>query len=162
MAYAVRPAEDRDLPLLAEIERSADGVFGPLGIAFPVGPTVIEEVAAGALQLLVVGDPPIGFAAVIEVDGHRHLEQIALHADHTGRGLGRPLMERVIGDADGGELTLITFRDVPWNGPWYAQFGFVEMPESEWGPELRAHWQAEIAAGLHELGPRLVMRHPGS
>ncbi|MFG2001558.1 GNAT family N-acetyltransferase [Spirillospora sp. NPDC048911] len=160
MAYAVRPAEHRDLPLLADIERSADGVFGPLGIVFPPGPTVIEEVGDGALQLLVMGDPPVGFAAVIEVDGHRHLEQIALRADHTGRGLGRPLVERVIADA-GGDLTLITFRDVPWNGPWYARFGFAEMPEPEWGPQLRAHWQAEIAAGLHELGPRVVMRHRG-
>ncbi|GAA2593590.1 GNAT family N-acetyltransferase [Actinomadura fulvescens] len=164
MAFAVRPAKDRDLPLLAEIERSADRLFAPLGIVFPAGPTVIEEVGAGALQLLVAGDPPVGFAAVIEVDGHRHLEQIALRADHTGRGLGRPLLERVLRDARGhagGEVTLITFRDVPWNGPWYARSGFTEMPEAEWGPELRAHWQEEIAAGLHELGPRLVMRHPG-
>ena len=54
-------------------------------------------------------------------------------------------------------LTLITYRDVPWNGPWYLRHGFVELPESAWGPQLRAHWQAEVEAGLHDLGPRLVM-----
>jgi hypothetical protein len=51
---------------------------------------------------------------------------------------------------------------VPWNGPWYARHGFAELPGSEWGPELRRHWQAEIAEGLHALGPRLVMYVPGT
>ncbi|MEU5883055.1 GNAT family N-acetyltransferase [Spirillospora sp. NPDC047279] len=156
MSLAVRLAEPRDLPLLPAIEASADGVFRPVGIVFPPGPTVIEEVAAEARQILVVGDPPVGFAAVTEVDGHPHLEQIAMHADHTGRGLGGPLLERVIGDASG-DLTLITFRHVRWNGPWYERYGFAEWPEPRWGPQLRAHWHAEIAAGLHELGPRVVM-----
>ena len=38
----------------------------------------------------------------------------------------------------------------------------MTLPESEWGPQLRAHWQAEIDAGLPELGARLVMHHPGA
>jgi hypothetical protein len=58
-------------------------------------------------------------------------------------------------------VTLLAFRDVPWNGPWYARHGFAELPEPAWGPELRGHWQAEIDAGLHGLGPRLVMHSPG-
>ena len=59
-------------------------------------------------------------------------------------------------------LRLLAFRDVPWNGPWYRRQGFAEMPGSEWGPEVRRHWQAEIDAGLHALGPRLVMYVPGT
>lgn len=156
MSQPVRPAEPRDLPLLPAIERSADGLFRGVDIVFPAGPTVVEEVAAQALQVLVVGDPPVGFAAVVELDGHPHLEQIAVHADHTGQGLGVALLKQALRDTAG--LTLITFRDVPWNRPWYSRHGFDEWPESAWGPELRAHWQAEVAAGLHQLGPRLVMR----
>ncbi|SEF54239.1 Acetyltransferase (GNAT) domain-containing protein [Thermomonospora echinospora] len=152
---AVREAQARDLALLPEIERSADGVFASLGIVFPPGPTVIEEVGADA-RVLVVGEPPVGFAAVVELDGHPHLEQIALSAGHTGRGIGGLLLERVVAQATG-PLTLITFRHVPWNGPWYARHGFTELPEERWGPQLRAHWQAEIDGGLHALGPRLVM-----
>jgi hypothetical protein len=57
-------------------------------------------------------------------------------------------------------LTLLTFRDVPWNGPWYLRHGFVELPASAWGSQLRNHGQAEIEAGLHELGPRVAMHHP--
>ena len=159
MAFTVRVAEPRDLPLLPAIESSADGLFGPLGISFPPGPTVIEEVDADTSEILVLGDPPVGFAAVITQDGHPHLEQIALHSSHTGRGLGGPLLKEVVQRADG-ELTLITFRDVPWNGPWYARHGFTEFPQERWGPELRARWQAEIDAGLHALGPRLIMHRP--
>jgi hypothetical protein len=58
-------------------------------------------------------------------------------------------------------MTLVTFRDVPWNGPWYGKHGFTELAADRWGPQLRAEWQAEIDAGLHELGPRLVMVYPG-
>lgn len=154
MDARVRPAQPRDIPLLPRIERSADGMFQALGIVFPAGPTAVEE-AVGA-DVLVLDDPPIGFAAVLEMDGHPHLEQIALDAAHTGRGLGGLLLEAVIERARG-ELTLITFRDVPWNAPWYARFGFLDLPEWRWGPQLRAHWQAEIDAGLHALGARTVM-----
>jgi hypothetical protein len=69
------------------------------------------------------------------------------------------LLDEVVRRAGAG-VTLLTFRDIPWNGPWYAGHGFVELPEEEFGPELRTHWQAEIDAGLHALGHRLAMRHP--
>nr|WP_245974784.1 GNAT family N-acetyltransferase [Thermomonospora umbrina] len=155
----VRPAEERDLVGLPAIERSADKVFEAVGIVFPPGPTVIEEVVERA-RVLVVGKPVVGFAAVVEVDGHPHLEQIAVHADETGRGIGGMLLERVVEEA-AGELTLITFRDVRWNGPWYARHGFAELSEERWGPGLREHWQAEIDAGLHLPGPRMVMSRQG-
>ena len=38
--------------------------------------------------------------------------------------------------------------------------GFVELPEAAWGPQLREHWQDEADAGLHDLGPRVVMHYP--
>jgi len=155
----VRTAREEELALLPEIERSADTLFQRLGIVFPPGPTVIEEIGADA-RVLVAGEPPIAFAAVIELDGHPHLEQIAVAAEFTGRGIGGLLLERVIAQA-AGPLTLITFRTVPWNGPWYARHGFTELPGDRWGPRLRAHWQAEIDAGLHALGPRTVMWRRG-
>ncbi|HEX2312484.1 MAG TPA: GNAT family N-acetyltransferase [Thermomonospora sp.] len=159
MDVAVRAAGEPDLAVLPEIERTADAVFAELGIVFPAGPTVIEGVALSA-RVLVAGEPPVGFAAVIELDGHPHLEQIAVRGDLTGRGVGGLLLERVIAEA-AGPLTLITFREVPWNGPWYARHGFAELPAERWGPGLREHWQAEIDAGLHALGPRLVMAREG-
>jgi len=53
---------------------------------------------------------------------------------------------------------------IEWSGDrMFAEIGirFPPGPADRWGPQLRAEWQAEIDAGLHELGPRLVMVHPG-
>jgi GNAT superfamily N-acetyltransferase len=155
MPLTVRSAQPRDLPLLPGIESSGETIFAAAGIVFRPGPTVIEQMKDDA-QILVLGDPPIGFAALSRLDGRHYLEQISVHASRTGQGFGRVLLQAVIDEA-AGDLTLITFRDIPWNGPWYATFGFTELPGHQWGPRLRARWQAEIDFGLHELGPRLIM-----
>ncbi|KAB2370765.1 GNAT family N-acetyltransferase [Actinomadura montaniterrae] len=163
MQYDVRPARPGDLAGLPAIEDSGDRLFGAIGIVFPPGPTIAEEMIAKGGGFLVAGDPPVGFAAVEEVDGATHLEQISVHADLVGRGIGARLLRAVLdGAARRGSpgVSLLTFRDVPWNGPWYARHGFAELPEDRWGPGIRAYWDAEIAAGLHELGPRLVMWAP--
>ncbi|CAN5517152.1 GNAT family N-acetyltransferase [soil metagenome] len=53
-------------------------------------------------------------------------------------------------------LTLTTFRDVPWNAPYYRRLGFTDLPDTEWGPHLRAKVAREAAAGLSRW-PRVVM-----
>lgn len=85
MDLEVRAAADGDLAVLPEIERGADGLFRPLGIVFPPGPTVIEELIGTDADIIVAGDPPVGFAAVRDVDGAAYLEQIAVRAGLTGR-----------------------------------------------------------------------------
>jgi hypothetical protein len=52
-------------------------------------------------------------------------------------------------------VTLTTYADVPWNGPWYARHGFAELAELT--PELARLRAAERAAGLDRHGRRLVM-----
>lgn len=160
MALTVRRADTADLPLLPAIESSADALFAPLGIVFPPGPTVVEEAIGRGWPILVSGDPPVGFAAVRALDEATHLEQIAVRAELVGRGIGAALLREVLALAPGA-VTLITFRDVPWNAPWYARWGFAEAPADQWGAGLREMWRAEVAAGLHDLGGRIVMRHPG-
>ncbi|WP_141576956.1 GNAT family N-acetyltransferase [Actinomadura sp. WMMA1423] len=163
MVHEVRTARDGDLPGLAEIENSGDAMFAEIGIVFPPGPTVIEQVAGKGAEIVVAGDPPVGFAAVEEVDGAAHLEQISVRGDLVGRGIGVLLLEEVkarAAAAGSPGVSLLTFRDVPWNGPWYARHGFAELPEERWGPGIRSYWDAEIREGLHELGPRLVMWAP--
>jgi GNAT superfamily N-acetyltransferase len=163
MEYDVRPARPGDLAGLPSIEDSGDRLFRPIGIVFPPHPTVAEEMIAKGAGFLVAGDPPVGFAAVEELDGATHLEQISVHADLVGRGIGSRLLRAVLDRAarrGSPGVSLLTFRDVPWNGPWYVRHGFAELPEDRWGPGIRAYWDAEIAAGLHELGPRVVMRAP--
>ncbi|MEU6034913.1 MULTISPECIES: GNAT family N-acetyltransferase [Actinomadura] len=152
-----RVAEPGDLAGLAAIEKSADALFAPLGIVFPPGPTVIEEMIEEDAEILVAGRPPVAFAAVRPLDGATYLEQIAVHAGHVRKGIGTRLLRAVLQRAGAPGVTLLTFRDVPWNAPWYARHGFAEFPQERWGSGLRAHWDAEVAAGLHELGPRVAM-----
>lgn len=161
MPVAVRRAEPADLPVLPEIEAAGDLLFASVGIVFPPGPTVIEEAIRDGARIYVAGDPPVGFAAVRERDGGTHLEQIAVRPEHGRQGVGTALMDRVIADAAGGPITLITFRDVAWNGPWYARLGFTVLGAASHGPQLRGLWEAEFAAGLHRLGARVVMARPG-
>jgi hypothetical protein len=161
VTVTVRAAVPADLAALPAIELSGDVMFAELGIVFPPGPAAVETAIAHGASILVAGDPPAAFAAMIALDGHPHLAQISVRADQTRNGIGSLLLASVI-HGYGPGLTLLTFRDVPWNGPWYLRYGFTELPSSEWGPELRRHWQAEIDAGLHDLGPRLVMHFLGS
>lgn len=156
----MRAAAAADLAGLADIEMSGEPLFADYGIVFKPGPATVDGAIEHGADILVAGDPPVAFAAVIELDGHPHLEQISVHVDHGRQGLGSLLLSEVMRRSGPG-LTLITFRDVPWNGLWYLRHGFAEFPESAWGPQLREHWQAEIDAGVHDLGPRLVMISPG-
>ncbi|MFD0688487.1 GNAT family N-acetyltransferase [Actinomadura fibrosa] len=163
MDLRVRPAGPADMADLPAIENSSDRVFRSVGIVFPPGPTVIEKMIEKGADIVVAGDPPAGFAAFEEVDGAVHLEQIAVRAELMGRGIGVGLLRAVLeraADAGAPGVSLLTFRDVRWNGPWYAKHGFAELPEERWGPGLRSYWDAEVEEGLHDLGPRVVMWAP--
>ncbi|MET7334057.1 GNAT family N-acetyltransferase [Nonomuraea sp. NPDC005650] len=156
----VRWAEPDELPGLVAIELAADQLFEQVDIVFPPGTTMIEE-ADDPLSVLVEGTPPVGFALIAWVDGNLHLEQLAVHPDHMRRGIGGRLIAAVLEHARAAgapAVTLTTYRDVPWNAPWYTRHGFAVMPEEEWGPELRALVENERELGI-EIAPRVVMRH---
>jgi hypothetical protein len=44
-------------------------------------------------------------------------------------------------------LTLTTFRDVPWNAPYYARLGFEVFAREHWGPAMRQRVAREAAGG---------------
>ncbi|WP_049573891.1 GNAT family N-acetyltransferase [Nonomuraea sp. SBT364] len=154
----VRWAEAADLPGLTAVELAADGLFEQVGITFPPGTTMIEEVGDPG-RVLVEGEPPDGFALVGQVDGGLHLEQLAVRPDRMRRGIGGRLVAAVLDHAratGAPAVTLTTFRDVPWNAPWYERHGFRVLPAGDWGPELRALVEHERGLGI-EVAPRVVM-----
>jgi hypothetical protein len=53
--------------------------------------------------------------------------------------------------------TLTTFRDVPWNMPFYARVGFEMIPRDELGSALLARLENEARRGFDPTR-RLVMR----
>ena len=155
----VRPATAADLERLAAVEALGDAlfetVFGELD--WPPPPSG-EERAAEPGFILVVGEPVVGFAHVLERGGGFHLEQLVVDPAHGRRGLGSALIDgvcRVVASRGALEVTLRTFADVPWNAPFYARHGFVELGvEPEWMAPLR---DVEERMGLIHLGRRIAM-----
>lgn len=148
-----------EFALLPNVEQAADLLFARAGIG-PLPPSAGPEEYPTALAVLVTGDPPIGFARLESVDGSAHLEQLSVHPDHGRQGIGAQLLDaacRWAADHGHVAITLCTFADVPWNGPFYARRGFAHLAESELTPGLSALRRRELELGLDALGRRTVM-----
>jgi hypothetical protein len=96
VTLTVRAASPADLAALPAIELSGDAMFAELGIVFPPGPAAVETAIAHGASIVVAGDPPVAFAAVLTLDGHPHLEQISVRADQTRNGIGSLLLDNVV------------------------------------------------------------------
>jgi GNAT superfamily N-acetyltransferase len=165
----IRPPRADELPRLQEIEVAAGKLFVEVGMPEVAGdePFPLEELDAfrrdGRAWVVVdEADQPIGYAVALVVDGNGHLQQISVLPAHGRRGLGRRLVEHVCRwakDEGLSSVTLSTFKDVPWNGPFYERCGFTPVPEAELGPGLRELREAERAAGL-DVDRRHFMRRP--
>ena len=107
--------------------------------------------ADGSLFVAMAGDQVAGYIAMAGFDGMAHICEIDVHPSHTGNGLGRHLMAAGEDWARGQgmpALTLSTFIDVPWNGPWYARQGFEVFPEHHWPPGHLTLWKNQLASAL--------------
>lgn len=160
----IRPAALSEFALLPAIEADADAAFELLDPPFPTAdfpqPGTAEDFAA-AFHIMVAGRPPVGFARLEIVDGQAHLEQLAVSLEHARQGIGRALVAAAKAwarEAGFTAMTLTTFKDVPFNAPFYASCGFEELPPGHWGPDLVALRQRQAATGLDAMGPRISMR----
>ena len=164
-AAAVRPAADEELVGLAEVEKASEAPFVEAGIVLPPEYMSEADLRKCAVVLVAPGPSgaPVGFAAISVVDEAAHLAQLSVDAAFGRRGVGRGLLAAVIGWARRGGLpavTLTTFRDVPWNGPFYRRYGFVDLDEADLTPGLRDIRAHEIAEKPDEIAPRVPMRRP--
>jgi GNAT superfamily N-acetyltransferase len=154
----IRLASPDEFDLLRQIEEEADELFMSVGIG-PFANSDEENHLPTAAALFVSGRPAVGFASVEIVDGLAHLWQLSVLPRAGGQGRGRALVEAVCDWAISNgypAVTLTTFRDVPWNGPFYARLGF--HPVDDLSPGLRAMRDHERAIGDDDFGPRVAMR----
>jgi GNAT superfamily N-acetyltransferase len=163
----IRAARATEVPRLRDIDWDAGQIFRDIGMpeAAEFEPRTLEELAdsqrAGLLWVAVgQGDEPASFLMAVALDGSLHVEQLSTDPASARRGLGRALLDHAAdrARADGlPALTLTTFADVPWNGPYYERCGFRVLAEAELTPGLREIRAHEIALGL-DRWPRVCMR----
>jgi ribosomal protein S18 acetylase RimI-like enzyme len=152
------PAEHRQI---GEIERSAARLFATVGMTDiaegePTSIEFIEAVArAGAVYVATVGamdwQELAGFALVGFLDQAAHIHELSVAEEHGRKGIGRQLIETACNfAADNGRqaVTLSTFRDIPWNGPFYQRLGFRFLQRIEWTPAMFLLHDREVQNGL--------------
>lgn len=155
----IRAASEREADDLPEIERSSGAIFR----GYPGLEWIADDDVQSADQhrtlisqgvALVAEDQehgPVGFLnGELTPDG-LHIWQIAVHLDWQGQGIGRRLIAaagRFAQEKGAKALTLTTFRDVPWNEPYYQRLGFRTLAEGEITPRLRKILENEGKAGI--------------
>lgn len=168
-AARIRPARRDELAALIDIERDAGRAFAAIGMPEIAAddPGSVEGLeahrAAGRAWVAADGrDRPVAYLLAALVDGALHVEQVSVAPAHARRGIGAALVDHLaaVAAAEGrAALTLTTFRDVPWNAPYYRRLGFAVVGPGEQGPELRA-LVAHEAAAIPGDAPRVAMRRP--
>lgn len=169
--YRVVPARAHDLPLIPAVELAAARL-----LAGHAPPSALCETTTqfalraawrqGRVWVALADDVPVGFAHVVMHEpGVAHLEEVDVHPAHGRRGLGRQLVAAACTwAAEQGlrAMTLTTFRDLPWNMPFYERMGFEIIPPADLSPALRSIVEDESRRGL-DAARRVVMRrssHP--
>ncbi|MEM9655012.1 MAG: GNAT family N-acetyltransferase [Actinomycetota bacterium] len=164
----IRESTLDDIPELQDIEVDAGELFRLVGLDTiadddpPGASTLAQHINVGTAWTAELDSVVTGYALASEVDGMGHLDQVSVRRAGAGRGIGRLLIDQVCLWATGrgyDALTLTTFVDVPWNGPYYERLGFQRVPASGYGPQLERIRRLEGAAGL-DVAPRAVMRLP--
>jgi GNAT superfamily N-acetyltransferase len=157
LTYRIRLARAEEVARLQAIEDETATLFSglrlideALDMSFP-----LEELD----RLIDIGqvwvaclddDSPVGMVIAAVREGAVYIEEMDVLPAYSGRGLGTRLLATVCAWAQAAgypTVTLSTFRDVPWNGPFYRKHGFRDLRPSEWTPSLRAIREHEAQHG---------------
>lgn len=148
---------------LREIERAAGARFRDIGMqaiadSEPTAAFILGDRANHGRLLVARHDVGgiVGFLIWSPKDGLAHIEEISVDPAHAGHRLAARMIDRMCADvrADFARVSLATFRDVPWNAPYYAKLGFVEMQLSP-GPDHDETWRRQA---MHlDMSGRLFM-----
>jgi GNAT superfamily N-acetyltransferase len=167
-AYSIVRARPRDIREIPKIELAAarllSGHAPESVLSETTSDAVLQEaLRQGHLWVALAGDAPVGFAHVEVIDaGTAHLEEIDVLPAHGRRRIGTRLVEEVCqwaASAGYESVTLSTFRDVPWNMPFYERLGFRVVPGAELSAALCAIVEDETRRGL-EPSRRVAMARP--
>ncbi|WP_367716850.1 GNAT family N-acetyltransferase [Nitratireductor sp. GISD-1A_MAKvit] len=106
-------------------------------------------------------DGAAGFAICDQIGSFLHLKELSVAPEHGRKGLGSALLRAVIAESVSRGLTgvsLSTFRDVPFNAPFYARHGFAEQPLARVPDALRERFFDEVPEGIAAETRLLMLR----
>jgi GNAT superfamily N-acetyltransferase len=160
----IRRPHRHEIKLLPQVENAADERYRRVGLSRVVAmpPASLASLTAGwredRLWVAVSRfNQPVGFALMKFPGGTAWLDQLSVLDRWQGRGLGGALIDRTAAAARArgfDALYLSTYRDVPWNAPFYARRGFEEVPRAAWLHAFRVQFLAEN----HPPWRRTIMR----
>jgi len=165
--YRIRLARADEVARIRAIEDEAGTMFSGLGLidetrdpSFP-----LDAVARliDSRQVWVAcreDDLPVGMVIASVREGAAYIEELDVVPAHSRRGVGSRLIARVCewaADRGYASVTLSTFRDVPWNGPFYRKRGFRDLSPSDWTADMQAIREREAQHGLR-IEARVFMR----
>ncbi|MEX1344350.1 MAG: GNAT family N-acetyltransferase [Candidatus Limnocylindrales bacterium] len=166
----IRRTRDTDVRQLPAVERSAARSFATVpGLEWIVDDDVLDEArhrrfaAAGWSWVADIAGAPVGFVCGELIEREVHVWEVAVGEAYQQQGIGSRLMARIEAqarEAGARALTLTTFSDVPWNGPFYASLGYEVIDPEACGPRLRRILELEAQAGIpadHRCAMRLCL-----
>ena len=144
---AIRSGLPPDATAMQEVEAQAGRLFAAIGMETVANepPPELDDLRGyiDARNAWIFDAPnigPVAYLLLADVDGKAHIEQMSVRPSHHRQGIGRALLEHAASVARTRGYraqTLTTFRDVPWNAPYYVRLGFEVMSEEEIGPQLK-------------------------
>lgn len=156
--YRIRLARSEDAGAFHRVEEDAAGL---LREEASLAGTVIAPAMAAADHARIIAkgrslaalheDRIVGFAAIRTAGRELHLAELSVARAHQRRGIGSLLVRAVMIDAHNSgyrAITLNTYRDIPWNAPFYARLGFVEIENFEGRAHLAQSRQGATLRGL--------------
>ena len=167
MSISVMLASKEHLAAIGPIELAAATMFSeadlPVEIRYRVSDAKVLRDAQKDCRIWVAltgSAVPVGFALATLVDDAAHLDEIDVLPNYGQRGIGTELVNVVAGWArckGFSALTLITFKHLPWNAPFYEKLGFVRLRDAELTGGLARLIEEEGKAGI-DVSKRIGMR----
>lgn len=170
MDYEIRLAKKTDLAILPEIEKAAAQLFEPYLSCLEIPADLLENLttplflikaqADCRLWVAAIAHRPVGFIVTKFLPSCCFIVELDVHPDYIRLGIGTALVKACCDSAQRrgfNQILLTTFRQVPWNIPFYQRLGFEVLPARQWPLEIEAIVQHEARYGFAPE-KRAVMR----
>ena len=165
--FSIRQARPDEVERLGRIEDRASMLFMDTDVFADLNGEIFDP--NELLRIVEMGqvwvacgadDLPVGFVILVKKDEVVHIEELDVLPQFGQRGIGTALLEHTCRWAvENGfaAATLSTFRDIPWNAPFYLQHGFRILEPEELTSWMNTMRETEARSGLR-LETRVVMR----